>query len=288
MASKYRLKSSAFIRKGEDGTPQEPRSVFFLSVEGNDTEVEYFEQIEAHKKELGIDVLVKIEVLHRSKKDTNSAPKHVIELLEEYIELRETSVEEQLNQLLPEFTKVYSKEFVKLYLDKPEEIPKRTRKEFETQLTILGYDLNYNKYLEQYNGPNDKFCVVIDRDRQNHSEKNMRDCIEHCSKNNFLCFISNPCFEFWLLLHLSDVKIEYASTLDEIKKNEKKTDQHTYVSKIVSDKAGHGKSHINFCKNYLLNIDIAIERAKSFEIDINKLIDNVGTNLGELITLMRS
>ena len=78
----------------------------------------------------------------------------------------------------------------------------------------------------------------------------------------YTCYIANPCFEFWLLLHLSDVNNEYADKLEEIRENKKVSNNHTFVSKVLSSKAHHGKNNINFKKNYLPNIDIAIARAK--------------------------
>lgn len=98
MGSKYRLTSSAFLRKDEEEKIS-PLKVFFLSVGGNDTEKEYFQGVKILKNQLGITALVDIEVLHRSKRDTNSAPKHVLELLEEYLQLRGGTEEDIFNEL---------------------------------------------------------------------------------------------------------------------------------------------------------------------------------------------
>ena len=116
----------------------------------------------------------------------------------------------------------------------------------------------------------------------------MIECIKHCKQNNYSCYIVNPCFEFWLLLHLSDVKKEYADKLKDISENKKVSDSHTFVSKEVSLKAHHGKSGINFKKNYLPNIDLAIERAKAFSSDEQELIDNIGCNIWKLIEAMKN
>jgi hypothetical protein len=75
MGSKYRLKSSAFERKDESGL-EDPLKVFFISVEGNDTEVKYLEGVKTYRTELGIAAIVDIEVLKRRKSDTKSAPEH--------------------------------------------------------------------------------------------------------------------------------------------------------------------------------------------------------------------
>lgn len=90
-----------------------------------------------------------------------------------------------------------------------------------------------------------------------------------------------------MLLHLSDVKKEYADKLEEISENKKVSDSHTFVSREVSLKAHHGKSGINFKKNYLPHIDVAIERAKEFASEEQELIDNVGCNIWKLIEAMK-
>ena len=97
--NKYRLHSTVYDRDIEEET-KELKRVFFLSVEGNDTEREYFEGIENFKNELGIDVLIKIEVLSRYKSDTHCAPIHVIQLLEELLELRKENSDNKRQNLL--------------------------------------------------------------------------------------------------------------------------------------------------------------------------------------------
>ena len=116
---------------------------------------------------------------------------------------------------------------------------------FATELKKIGYDINYRKYLKKYNDELDEFAVLIDRDMQTHSESNMLECIKYCRDNGYKCYIANPCFEFWLLMHLADIEVEFGDQLDEIKENKKVSEQHTFVSKEVSDRAHHGKSGIN-------------------------------------------
>ena len=89
MANKYRLSSQTYDRE----TPNEqiaPKKIYFISVEGVATEVEYLRGLSDYRAELGINSLVNIEVLRRKTKDGYSAPDQVIELLEEYLNLRET------------------------------------------------------------------------------------------------------------------------------------------------------------------------------------------------------
>lgn len=287
MKNRYRLSSNAFERETEEDKV-DPQKIFFLSVEGNATEKEYFEGISANRRLLGINAVVDVQVLNRRRKDTNSAPEQVVELLEEYLRLRENGKESLIDDIPEAFVEKYGVDFIKRFLENGDGITKKQKNEFITDLLKIGYDINYRKYLQKYNSDLDEFGILIDRDAQTHSELNMTECIKHCKENNYSCYIANPCFEFWLLLHLSDVKKEYAHKLEEISENKKVSDSHTFVSKEVSLKAHHGKSGINFKKNYLPHIDVAIERAKEFASEEQELIDYVGCNIWKLIDAMKN
>jgi len=84
-------------------------------------------------------------------------------------------------------------------------------------------------------------------------------------------------------MHLADIEAEFGDQLDKIKENKKVSEQHTFVSKEVSDRAHHGKSGINFAEKYLPYIDKAVIQAKKFSSDENELVDNIGCNLWKLI-----
>ena len=201
MKNKYRLSSNAFERENEEDKV-EPKKVFFLSVEGNETEKEYFEGVSSNREQLGINVIVDVQVLNRRRKDTNSAPQQVVELLEEYLRLRESGNESLIKDIPESFVQKYGVEFIENFLEDGTGITKRQKNEFITDLLKIGYDINYRKYLQKYNSDLDEFCILIDRDTQTHSELNMLECIRYCKEKNYSCYIANPCFEFWLLLHL--------------------------------------------------------------------------------------
>lgn len=285
MNNKYRLTSTVYERERE-ADKVEPLKIYFISVEGNATEKEYFDGVSKYREKLGINAKVNVEVLRRSSKDTNSAPEQVVELLEEYLRLREEGKEDMLNDIPLEFRQLYTDEFIQAYLDCPENIPRKQRNRFCTELKKLGYDINYRKYLAKYQQDMDEFCVMIGRDMHTHSEANMSDCIEHCRKEGYRCFIANPCFEFWLLLHLTDVRAEY--NLDDIQENKKLSGTHTFVSREVSARARHGKSGINFEQNYLAKVGEAVARAKEFASDEEHLIEDIGCNLWKLIEDMQA
>lgn len=282
MHNKFRLMSAAYDRE-EESQKEFLEKRIFLSVEGNETEKSYFDGVSKNRARIGINGKIDVEVLGRGRKDTNSAPRQVIELLEEYIRLREQNENDILKELTDQFKETYSPDFIKQYLEDPEKIPKKQRNMFVTELKKIGYDINYRKYLKKYNRELDEFAILIDRDKETHSEVNLSECINHCKDKGYKCYIVNPCFEFWLLMHLADIEKEFAGKLDKIKENKLLTDKHTFVSKEVSDRVHHGKKHINFVKNYMPYIDKAVEQAKKFPGDEKELIDNIGCNLWKLM-----
>ena len=286
MMNKYRLSSNAFERESEDEKIL-PKKVFFVSIEGNITEKQYLQGISKYRDELGINALVNVQVLERRDSDTNSAPAQVIELLEEYIDLRKLNEDDLIRDIPTNIINDFGEDTIKLFIKDASQIDKETRSSINTELTNYGYDLEYRKYLNKVGGDSDEFCILIDRDKQSHPETNMNDCIFHCRKNGYSCYVTNPCFEFWLLLHFSNVIEEYADMLETIKENEKVSNAHTYVSYELSKKAHHGKKILEFETTYLPRIDDAITHAKTFPSEVDELVDNIGCNIWKLIEKMR-
>ena len=287
MYNRYRLTSTIYDREDE-AQKIIPEKRVFLSVEGNVTEKEYFDGLSKNRVKIGINAKVDVEVLRRGKKDTNSAPQQVIELLEEYVRLREQNEDDILQEVSEQFKEQFSMDFIKQFLETPDKLPKKQRNLFATELKKIGYDINYRKYLKKYNNERDEFAVLIDRDMQTHSESNMSECIKYCRDNGYKCYIANPCFEFWLLMHLADIEEEFCDQLDKIKENKKVSEQHTFVSKEVSDRAHHGKSGINFARRYLPYMDKAVIQAKKFPDDEYELVDGIGCNLWRLIEELKN
>lgn len=285
MRNKYRLSAKIYERESEEEQIL-PRRIYFFSVEGNVTEKEYLENLSLYRSELGISAIVDVEVLRRSRKDTQSAPEDVIELLEEYMRLRGNG-SDILPDIPEEFVIRFGEGFIDLYLNNPGKLPEKRKREFEAELKAIGYDIRYRKFLLKYQNEGDQYAILLDRDCLSHTREDIEQCIRHCTKQGYRCYIANPCFEFWLLLHLSDVKNEYADRIDCIIENPKVSAKHTFISREVSNKAHHGKSGLHFRQVYLPNIDKAVERAKDFATTPTELMDHIGCNLGSLIEEMR-
>ncbi len=286
MANKFRLSSNAYDRE-TPGEQISPKKIYFISVEGVAAEVEYLQGLSDYRTELGINALVNIEVLRRHTKDGHSAPDQVIDLLEEYLELREAG-DDILPDIPNEIKNDFAPDFIRRYLYSPESIISKEKSSFELALKKIGYDLSYRKYLSKYTNDFDEFCILIDRDAGSHSVDEMDFVVQYCKASSYRCFITNPCFEFWLLLHFSDVHEEYSDRLDLIKENRKVSNTHTFVSRELSLKAHHGKKGLAFKENYLPHVEEAIARASKFVSDNEALIAEIGCNIWKLIKEMQS
>ena len=263
---------------------QSIKRVVFLSDEGEVTERRYFEFVRESRETLGIKSVVEIHVLRRG--DSSSSPEKVVELLENYLEVRNN------NDFLAEVDKLelkhYDKEFIHKYLEAPDTIDVKEKRQFEGFLKEEQLDLTYllflNKFKGSDNGENDVFGIVIDRDAGNHSPENMARIFDECDEKGYRCFLTNPRFEFWLLLHVADVKSEYPDELEKMLDFNDET-----VDKHLLEKTGGGKKiqRKTFDTYFLPNIDTAIERANGLCTSRNELLDQLGSTLGELFELLR-
>lgn len=106
--------------------------------------------------------------------------------------------------------------------------------------------------------------------------------------------MSNPNFELWLLMHFPDIKQYESEKLLKNPKNfkhrlfEDASINKKYLEILVSKNAGgYSKGYKLEFKRFLPFVDIAIEQAKLYCEDSQKLINELGTSVGKLIEEMR-
>lgn len=279
IASRYRLLSSAFERP-DDAHSEEPKRIIILSVEGTRTEKDYFSRLNRHLD----NSVVHVEVLSRRRSEGSSDPNQVLGLLEEYINLRGHGIIPAA--IRPALVSKYSEIIIKEYESGAGTLSDSDREQISRDLEVQGIDIEYRRHLRELQAEGDHLGIVIDRDRMSHSRELMKRCADTCADMGYGCYISNPCFEFWLLLHLCDVSKEF----DEDKKrllleNKRVSNRHTFVSKEVSERTEHTKkiSQKVFDSFYFKNIQVAMERAKDFSTKCPELLDGLGTNIPDLL-----
>ena len=322
--SRTRLHSDNDLRPDDAERKLAPYRIIFLSVEGNITEGDYFNCIKELRSQLGIKAIVQVEVLTRASNDTDSSPDAVLELMEEYLTLRNDTDKflSRLNKKIYNKNKqdIYSEEFVRKYFDDYDSLDPSMVEEFEEFCRSIKICVDYNRYLYNIrNGSEDSddvFGIVIDRDWNSHTVSAMKEIVQFAEEEGIKCFVTNPCIEFWLLLHLVDVKTEYANQLDDFRdnlrdKNKTYTERQLSIAKkkklgipltqSISHQNGPKAKSItreDFRNFYLRNVDVAIQRAKNdFSTDIHELIGRegdedaqkgkLGSNLPELFELLR-
>lgn len=128
----------------------------------------------------------------------------------------------------------------------------------------------------------DYVYLIIDRDAGNFKQEQYGRLITKCCQKNYRLFVSNPTFEFWLLLHSDEViKHNQKSLLENRRRGQKR-----YLEQALSQAySGYKKECIQF-ERFLPGIRKAIQNEKCFCEDIDQLIDKLGSNVGVLINEM--
>lgn len=134
----------------------------------------------------------------------------------------------------------------------------------------------------------DKICFVVDRDKESfvaHTKNNQYEYVlKKCKENGFGFYLTNPCFEFWLLLHFDDVE-----QLDEgqLCDNPKVTAKRRYTEQELRKRmSGYTKSSYDV-EWFMRRINIAIQNEKKYCEDVEKLEYLVGSRVGLLIEELR-
>ena len=285
---------------------------FYLVYEGANTEAKYFEGIEQNKSALNIDSLIEIVPILRSYNEQDwSNPKKILDKLIEYIcekdcdKMSKSSfIDKVIDWLLEEQIigdkGVYTKDNLKpIILNLLQSEPDLLDLKEATQITsnFLVKELNISASIIQiedyikrqfvtYEEGHDKICLIADRDKQSFKEDQYDYVVKTCNEKGYEFYISNPCFELWLLMHYDEIL-----TIDKEKllTNPKETPRakKRFLEKqlsILMD--GYNKNNLKFEKLIPL-IEHAIKNEKNFCENIENLKTDLGCNIGLLIEKMQ-
>lgn len=154
----------------------------------------------------------------------------------------------------------------------------------ESILTVKEDDKRLKEIKSQYKGFDDSydvFWIVVDREKQSSKEKNLQKAIKICKDYNIEISLTNPTFEFWLLLHF-DISKYNREELYNNKKPSKRAKRYL-ETKLTEEIGSYNKSNIDTTFITLKRIIKALEQEKLFENDLEKIIENLGSNVGNLI-----
>lgn len=127
----------------------------------------------------------------------------------------------------------------------------------------------------------DKIIIIGDRDRQSFVDKQYDRVLDLIKDRNIDLIISNPCLEFWFLLHYTDAK--------EINKKEWNSlpdAAQLVINELKKFETKYKKTNINI-RNYIGKEDTAIKNAKLYSTNLVDLKNNIGTNMEKLFEILK-
>lgn len=289
---------------------------YFLAFEGTKTEPQYFEGIIKYSDRLGINATFQIIPLNRPcHKAGNSNPLHgclhpLLQSLNEY-RLGEMSISSLVDHAIDwaaENGQIKRKgnennlksihkclvasliargyaEYQSIPGNELDNVAETVLIELEKILHMQYQKKQIKSFLNEIHlqcetySKDDKACMIIDRDKESFTKFQYDIVVSECGNNNIELYVSNPCFEFWLLLHFTDGKNLNPLLL---------LNDNTYLKTELKKYLPHySKCHIEF-DELLPNIEKAVQNEKQYCENLDGLKEKLGTNIGCLITeLMR-
>ncbi len=292
---------------------------YFLIFEGKDTEMIYFEAVRFLRADIGINPLIElIPVIRSFSEEGWSNPKKILDrVIENINESREQfiSYESLLNRIMDYLyekgiittSRVLARNIWKIMQRTCEEQLKKSlndvTEDIESSCNVLLKALK-----DEYKADNiiediseiikaggltydegfDQICLIVDRDKESFvsalGNNQYQYVLDKCREMGFRFCVTNPCFEFWLLLHFDEVfDLDKEKLLDNPKTASKRRYTEHELRKIYPR---YRKSSYN-AEILVKHVDKAIENEKKFCEDIEALEYSVGSSIGILIDEMR-
>ena len=271
---------------------------YFIASEGSNSEPLYFEGL---NKSIITENITIINILRDYASINNSHPTFIIKMIKEFIlnntqgeitvlELKnkianfihENNYKIDIHAIHQNLIAIYKKDNCKIKKEDLDELFLNLFKSEIYQDLAQNFPVYYAAQDVTYVEDVDKLNIVIDRDKQNFKDYQYDEVVKFCKDNNVNLYVSNPTFEFWLMLHFPDVETEDKTKMYE---NRYVTSSKRYLEKRLYEICQYKKSKLNF-KNFEPNIKEAIKREKHFAEDLDSLKNKLGSNVGVMITKM--
>ena len=307
--------SRTFAERTKVLKSDEVKKRYFLIFEGASTEKIYFEALENARDDVEIDPLIELVPIIRSySEDGWSNPKKILNRIIANLEERETgqfTYESLLNRIMDYLydEKILTTSKVQahaLWGILEEGCEKILKKCLNDNVDNLDKDCNkLIEYLNQksdvvnivedisdiirasnitYDSRFDEICLIVDRDKESFlatPENNQYDYVlKTCREKGFRFCVSNPCFEFWLLLHFDEV---FDLDRDKLLENPQVTAKRRYTEhELRKLLPGYSKSNYNAAV-LMKRMKTAIKNKEKFCEELNGLRDELGSNIGNIV-----
>lgn len=288
---------------------------YFLVYEGKDTEVIYFDALRSFREDIGINPLIELIPIVRSFSEEGwSNPKKILDrVIENLKESKEKSIsyESLLNRIMDYLyeikvittSKVLARNIWKTMLQACTERLKKSLNDVVEDVNVVctmlievlkeEYEIEHivediSSIIKDggltYEEDFDQICFIVDRDKDSFVSAQYDYVLNKCEKMGFQFCVTNPCFEFWLLLHFDEV---FGLDKEKLLNNPKITSKRRYAENELRKIYPHYSKSSYRAATLVKDIDKAIKNEKQFCEDIKELKEHVGSNIGMLITQMR-
>lgn len=314
-----RIKSTTFGVRKQVNTSDEPIKKYFLSYEGVQTEVLYFDGVNQNKEKLKIDssiqfipllrhfahigwsnplkiierVLACLNNLSKNERNVDSLVQSICDYYIDACQLKNIKADrdELYRQILHHFVNEFNLSRDDSISLKDVNLIDNISSFLESFNNIYVVE-NINSFIESqfetYDKSYDKVCLIVDRDKKSFTTSQYMKLLRICEKNNIKLYVSNPCFEFWLLLHfdkvlkLDPIKLSDNSKEYKIINNFGNEELITFAEYELRKSLPHyKKNNLNF-NDFIERVPKAISNSKNFETDIVNLQHCIGSNIGKL------
>lgn len=306
-------------------TSDRPRRKYYLIYEGVKTEAIYFDALIKRRDDVGINDIIDLVPIVRSYSERgDSHPQKILENVMTAVEESQDSTISYRTLLdwimdgLEEFGDIQSYddirpriwrmlEFIcseqmgtsldsKLYKEEIRQQGEQIIDSFLKEFKWPGIVRHIEKVLDAercltYDREVDKICLIIDRDHKSFNSHQYDEVLQQCREQGFGFYLSNPCFEFWLLLHFPEVLNLTDEEREQLFLNnkwdgEKRTPKRTYAENMVRRLMPSYKKNRYDAIGLMDNVKVAIENAKHFCEDEQALKDHLGSRVGILLAEM--
>lgn len=293
----------------------EVKKKYFLVYEGKDTEAIYFDAVDLLKEQISINPLIEVVPLIRSYSEEGwSNPKKILDrIIQNIEELKsgEVSYETLLNWIMDYFQEdgiiANNRTLAKSYWttlrqiceeklevsleEKVENIQVASarildilKEKSKLKNVVVDIPRIINNSALTYSDEIDKICLIIDRDKDSFTSAQYDYVIAQCKTRNYGVYISNPCFEFWLLMHFDDVR-ELDSEL--IRDNFKVSAERRYCEQELRKRIPRYNKSKYDAIELVKNVEKAIQNEHLYCENVNELKNEIGSNVGLLIREMQ-
>lgn len=174
---------------------------------------------------------------------------------------------------------------------------------FSTYKTIILFKLGNpaRRHLTPEDLSYDRFCVIVDRDyysdifrlgKNETCSEYYANLIDYFNGSDISLYVTNPAFEFWLIMHFDDIKFSDEEMLINAKDHTNKR----YAERVLADHlVGYRKNALDTepfvgsskdCKP--IKTAIREMENKGYSTSLELLKNNLGSNLGLLIKEMQN